>query len=75
MREEIIPELLRTSHSRPDPGLERRVRRRARRRTRLAICLAEALGQAEFRRRVKIYATDVDEEALDRGPPGAVHRA
>src|SRR5690349_8100451 len=30
----------------------------------LAICLAEALGQSEFRRRVKIYATDVDEEAL-----------
>jgi two-component system CheB/CheR fusion protein len=30
----------------------------------LAICLAEALGQAEFRRRVKIYATDIDEEAL-----------
>jgi two-component system CheB/CheR fusion protein len=30
----------------------------------LAICLAEAMGQADFRRRVKIYATDVDEEAL-----------
>jgi two-component system CheB/CheR fusion protein len=30
----------------------------------LAICLAEALGQSEFRRRVKIYATDVDEDAL-----------
>jgi two-component system CheB/CheR fusion protein len=30
----------------------------------LAICLAEVLGPDEFRRRVKIYATDVDEEAL-----------
>jgi two-component system CheB/CheR fusion protein len=30
----------------------------------LAILLAEALGADVFRRRVKIYATDVDEEAL-----------
>jgi two-component system CheB/CheR fusion protein len=30
----------------------------------LAILLAELLGVEEFRRRVKIYATDVDEEAL-----------
>jgi two-component system CheB/CheR fusion protein len=30
----------------------------------LAIALAEQLGPEEFRRRVKIYATDVDEEAL-----------
>lgn len=30
----------------------------------LAILLVDALGEAEFRRRVKIYATDVDEEAL-----------
>jgi two-component system CheB/CheR fusion protein len=29
-----------------------------------AIVLAEALGADEFRRRVKIYATDVDEQAL-----------
>ena len=28
--------------------------------------LAEALGSEEFRERVKIYATDVDEEALDQ---------
>src|SRR6266480_2810153 len=32
-----------------------------------AILLAEALGEAEFRRRVKIYATDVDEDALATG--------
>jgi two-component system CheB/CheR fusion protein len=31
-----------------------------------AIILAEALGEDDFRRRVKIYATDVDEEALQR---------
>ncbi|OBG31508.1 CheR family methyltransferase [Mycolicibacter heraklionensis] len=30
----------------------------------LAILLAEALGTDEFRQRVKIYATDVDEDAL-----------
>jgi two-component system CheB/CheR fusion protein len=30
----------------------------------LAILLADALGAEEFRQRVKIYATDVDEEAL-----------
>src|SRR5215470_12369328 len=30
----------------------------------LAIMLAEMLGNEEFRHRVKIYATDVDEEAL-----------
>ncbi|OXR44863.1 Chemotaxis protein methyltransferase [Nocardia cerradoensis] len=30
----------------------------------LAIVLAEAMGIEEFRQRVKIYATDVDEEAL-----------
>jgi two-component system, chemotaxis family, CheB/CheR fusion protein len=29
-----------------------------------AVVLAEARGEEEFRRRVKIYATDVDEEAL-----------
>jgi two-component system, chemotaxis family, CheB/CheR fusion protein len=29
-----------------------------------AILLAEAMGEDEFRRRVKIYATDVDEDAL-----------
>ena len=31
----------------------------------LAVVLAEMLGPAEFRDRVKIYATDVDEEALN----------
>jgi two-component system, chemotaxis family, CheB/CheR fusion protein len=30
----------------------------------LAMILAEALGASEFRQRVKIYATDVDEDAL-----------
>jgi two-component system CheB/CheR fusion protein len=32
----------------------------------LAILLAEALGVEQFRQRVKIYATDVDEEALSQ---------
>lgn len=36
--------------------------------------LAEALGDEEFRRRVKIYATDVDDEALVRARHGAYAR-
>jgi two-component system, chemotaxis family, CheB/CheR fusion protein len=36
----------------------------------LAIVLAELLGPAEFRDRVKIYATDVDEEALTHARQG-----
>jgi two-component system CheB/CheR fusion protein len=32
-----------------------------------AILLAEALGDEPFRRRVKIYATDIDDDALDVG--------
>jgi two-component system CheB/CheR fusion protein len=37
----------------------------------LAILLAEALGEQEFRRRVKIYATDADEEALSTARQGS----
>jgi two-component system CheB/CheR fusion protein len=33
----------------------------------IAILLAEALGEQEYQRRVKIYATDLDEEAIARG--------
>jgi two-component system CheB/CheR fusion protein len=33
----------------------------------IAIVLAEALGEEAFRRRVKIYATDIDEDALSEG--------
>ena len=32
--------------------------------------LAEALGREQFRERVKIYATDVDEEALNEARAG-----
>ena len=37
----------------------------------LAIILAEALGHEQFRERVKIYATDLDEDALQRARLGA----
>ncbi len=37
----------------------------------LAILLAETLGDHEFRRRVKIYATDVDDEALAQARQGS----
>src|SRR5262249_6014079 len=36
----------------------------------LAICFAEAMPDAEFAARVKIYATDIDEEALTEGRHG-----
>jgi len=36
----------------------------------LAMLLAEALGVDDFRERVKIYGTDVDEGALGHGRPG-----
>jgi two-component system, chemotaxis family, CheB/CheR fusion protein len=36
----------------------------------LAMVLAGALGEDDFRRRVKIYATDVDEDALTRARQG-----
>ncbi len=37
----------------------------------LAIVLAEALGAEQFRERVKIYATDVDDDALARARQGS----
>ena len=37
----------------------------------IAMLVAEKLGAQEFRQRVKIYATDVDEEALNRARQGA----
>ncbi len=37
----------------------------------VAMVLARAMGQDAYRDRVKIYATDVDEEALDRARQGA----
>jgi two-component system CheB/CheR fusion protein len=37
----------------------------------LAMVLAETLGPAEFRERVKIYATDVDEDALTHARHGS----
>ena len=40
--------------------------RPARRPTRAAMVLAELLGVEAFRERVKIYATDIDEDALDQ---------
>jgi two-component system, chemotaxis family, CheB/CheR fusion protein len=37
----------------------------------LAIILAEAIGPEQFRERVKIYATDLDEDALQQARTGA----
>ena len=36
----------------------------------IAMLIAEALGKSEFRRRVKVYATDVDEAALTTARQG-----
>jgi len=41
----------------------------------LAIVLAEALGPDHFRERVKIYATDLDEDALQQARAGAYDAA
>ena len=40
----------------------------------LAMLLAEALGPDRFNERVKVYATDVDEEALNQGRAAAYDR-
>jgi two-component system CheB/CheR fusion protein len=40
----------------------------------LAMVLSEALGEDDFQRRVKVYATDVDEDALTRARQGAYPR-
>jgi two-component system, chemotaxis family, CheB/CheR fusion protein len=40
----------------------------------LAMILAEAVGEADFRRRVKIYGTDVDEDALAKARHGTYPR-
>ncbi|NEQ21953.1 MAG: protein-glutamate O-methyltransferase CheR [Microcoleus sp. SIO2G3] len=37
----------------------------------IAMILAEALGEEEYRKRVKVYATDLDEEAVAHGRFGA----
>ncbi len=39
----------------------------------LAIILTEILGETAFRQRVKIYATDVDEEALEQARRNSYH--
>jgi two-component system CheB/CheR fusion protein len=41
----------------------------------IAILLAELLGTEQFRERVKIYATDVDEEALSQARHASYHEA
>src|SRR5258706_4196660 len=41
----------------------------------LAILLTEALGEQELRRRVKLYATDVDEDALAQARQGSYSEA
>ena len=46
----------------------------ARRRTPSPWCWPRSSGPDEFRERVKIYATDVDEDALDAARHGALHR-
>jgi two-component system CheB/CheR fusion protein len=40
----------------------------------IAMVLAEAMGDREYRRRVKIYATDVDDDALVRARQGVYAR-
>ena len=74
-RDEVLPAILaRQARRRADPRLERGLRLR-RGGLHPRDVLAEALGAEAFRERVKIYATDVDEEALAPGAPGDATRA
>jgi two-component system CheB/CheR fusion protein len=65
LKAQVIPAVIaNAADDRPDQGLECRLCA-VRSRIRSRCCFAEVLGvQAEFCRRVKIYATDLDEDAL-----------
>src|SRR3954447_7786548 len=66
LREEVLPKLLATK----EPGEPLRVWSAGcasgQEAYTCAMILAEILGVEEYRRRVKIYATDIDEEALSQ---------
>ena len=64
LRDEVLPELLR-QHGDGEPlRIWTAACASGEETYSIAMLLAEALGREEFRERVKIYATDVDEEAL-----------
>ena len=69
-REEVLPRLLGGQGRRqPDPRLVARAARRARRPYTSRCCWPRRSARRRTGERVKIYATDVDEEALDAGAP------
>ena len=71
----MLPALLAAkARRRADPRLERRLRDAARRRTRSRWCSPSCSATTAYRERVKIYATDIDEDALDAGAAGDLHR-
>jgi two-component system CheB/CheR fusion protein len=64
LRQEVVPRLLAAKHSHDSVRVWSAGCASGQEAYSLAIVLAEALGLEAFRERVKIYATDVDEEAL-----------
>ena len=65
-RDAVLPDLLAAAADRADPGLERRLRLRGGGVHAWRWCSPRRSACDAFRERVKIYATDVDEEALTR---------
>ena len=63
---EVLPELLAAKAPASRCASGARAARAARRPTPRAIVFAELMGVDAFRERVKIYATDIDEDALDQ---------
>src|SRR4051812_570312 len=70
MRHEIVPSIVEESRSRDAIRIWATGCASGEEPYSIAICFAELLSEAEFAARVKIYATDVDEEALAEGRHG-----
>ena len=71
LREEVLPRLLAASEAGEPIRLWSAGCASGEEAYTLAMVVAEALGPEQFRRRVKIYATDVDDEALSRARLGS----
>src|SRR5262249_25176658 len=70
IRQEVIPKILESADGQPAIRIGRARCASGQEASSLALCFAEALREATFRDRVKIYATDVDEEALTEARHG-----
>jgi two-component system CheB/CheR fusion protein len=71
LREKVLPELLSAKGARSPIRVWSAGCATGEEAYTLAIVLAEAIGPEQFRERVKIYATDLDEDALQQARTGA----